>query len=133
MIFWGCHTAKSVPYLRESVSRLMGRELKLNMKTALAQVLSPQMQESLAILASPILELRNKVNEELEKNPVLELDEDAPAPEVKGDLADPASESSAQIGSVSTASTDDYGKRTVGDRRYAHKQPLDDRERDSSE
>lgn len=92
----------------------MGRELKLNMKTALAQVLSPQMQESLAILASPILELRNKVNEELEKNPVLELDEDAPAPAVKGDLADPVSDQEAPHGSVSTSSTDDYGKR-MGD------------------
>ena len=63
--FLGLPYSKKCAILKESVSRLMGRELKLNMKTALAQVLSPQMQESLAILASPILELRNRFSQGL--------------------------------------------------------------------
>lgn len=54
----------------------MGREMKLSLKTALAQVLAPQLQESLVLLAAPILEVKSKVNEELEKNPVLELEDD---------------------------------------------------------
>lgn len=53
----------------------MGREMKLTMKTALAQVIAPQLQESLVLLATPVLELKSKVNEELERNPVLEMEE----------------------------------------------------------
>ncbi len=56
----------------------MGRELKLTMKTALAQVIAPQLQESLVLLATPVLELKSKVNEELERNPVLEMEEGRP-------------------------------------------------------
>ncbi|MGC8744932.1 MAG: RNA polymerase factor sigma-54, partial [Verrucomicrobiia bacterium] len=40
------------------------------------QVLAPQMQQSLAILQAPILELRNLIEQELQQNPVLE---EAPA------------------------------------------------------
>src|SRR6266436_1731344 len=39
---------------------------------ALQQVLSPQLQQSLLILQSPLLELRNLVQQEMETNPVLE-------------------------------------------------------------
>lgn len=64
----------------------MGREMKLTMKTSLAQVLAPQLQESLVLLAAPILEIKSKVNAELEKNPVLEIEEEdrapSPVPEV---------------------------------------------------
>lgn len=45
---------------------------------ALQQVLSPQLQQSLLILQTPLLELRNLVQQEMETNPVLEeLSEDS--------------------------------------------------------
>jgi len=39
---------------------------------SLQQVLSPQLQHSLLILQTPLLELRNLVQQEMETNPVLE-------------------------------------------------------------
>jgi RNA polymerase sigma-54 factor len=49
---------------------------------ALQQVLSPQLQQSLLILQTPLLELRNLVQQEMETNPVLEeLPEEARADE----------------------------------------------------
>jgi RNA polymerase sigma-54 factor len=49
---------------------------------ALQQVLSPQLQQSLLILQTPLLELRNLVQQEMETNPVLEeLPEDSDADE----------------------------------------------------
>jgi RNA polymerase sigma-54 factor len=49
---------------------------------ALQQVLSPQLQQSLLILQTPLLELRNLVQQEMETNPVLEeLPEDSAANE----------------------------------------------------
>jgi RNA polymerase sigma-54 factor len=49
---------------------------------ALQQVLSPQLQQSLLILQTPLLELRNLVQQEMETNPVLEeLPEDSRANE----------------------------------------------------
>jgi RNA polymerase sigma-54 factor len=46
---------------------------------ALQQVLSPQLQQSLLILQTPLLELRNLVQQEMETNPVLEELPDQPA------------------------------------------------------
>ncbi len=49
---------------------------------ALHQILSPQLQQSLLILQTPLLELRNLVQQEMETNPVLEeLPEEARADE----------------------------------------------------
>jgi RNA polymerase sigma-54 factor len=48
---------------------------------ALQQVLSPQLQQSLLVLQTPLLELRNLVQQEMETNPVLEESPDAPADE----------------------------------------------------
>src|ERR1700692_4297040 len=49
---------------------------------ALQHVLSPQLQQSLLILQTPLLELRNLVQQEMETNPVLEeLPEDSGADE----------------------------------------------------
>jgi RNA polymerase sigma-54 factor len=49
---------------------------------ALQQVLSPQLQQSLLILQTPLLELRNLIQQEMETNPVLEeLPEDSGANE----------------------------------------------------
>ena len=39
---------------------------------ALQQILAPQLQQSLLILQTPLLELRNLVQQEMETNPVLE-------------------------------------------------------------
>ncbi|MDA0749156.1 MAG: RNA polymerase sigma-54 factor, partial [Verrucomicrobia bacterium] len=39
---------------------------------ALQQMLAPQLQQSLALLQAPMLELKALVNQELELNPVLE-------------------------------------------------------------
>src|SRR4030095_13240550 len=47
---------------------------------ALQQVLSPQLQQSLLILQTPLLELRNLVQQEMEKNPVLEELRENPGP-----------------------------------------------------
>src|SRR2546423_9811565 len=48
---------------------------------ALQQVLSPQLQQSLLILQTPLLELRNLVQQEMETKPVLEELADLPAPD----------------------------------------------------
>src|SRR5262245_34308464 len=45
---------------------------------ALQQVLSPQLQQSLLVLQTPLLELRNLVQQEMETNPVLEELSDGP-------------------------------------------------------
>ncbi len=45
---------------------------------ALQQVLSPQLQQSLLVLQTPLLELRNLVQQEMETNPVLEELADEP-------------------------------------------------------
>jgi RNA polymerase sigma-54 factor len=58
---------------------------------ALQQVLSPQLQQSLLILQTPLLELRNLVQQEMETNPVLEeLPEEARTDE-RGD-AEPSAD-----------------------------------------
>src|SRR5262245_29688914 len=55
----------------------MPQGLYLSQKMALAQVLAPQLQQSLALLQAPTLELQALVQQEMEQNPVLE--EVAPA------------------------------------------------------
>ena len=52
---------------------------------ALQQVLSPQLQQSLLVLQTPLLELRNLVQQEMETNPVLEELPDEPSPDVQGE------------------------------------------------
>ena len=52
---------------------------------ALHQVLSPQLQHSLLILQTPLLELRNLVQQEMETNPVLEELPDEPAPDERSE------------------------------------------------
>jgi len=46
---------------------------------ALQQILAPQLQQSLLILQTPLLELRNLVQQEMETNPVLEELSDEPS------------------------------------------------------
>jgi RNA polymerase sigma-54 factor len=52
---------------------------------ALQQVLSPQLQQSLLILQTPLLELRNLVQQEMETNPVLEEMPDEPIVDAQGE------------------------------------------------
>src|SRR5215472_10703424 len=58
---------------------------------ALQQVLSPQMQQSLLILQTPLLELRNLVQQEMETNPVLEELPDQSGADERGD-AEPSAD-----------------------------------------
>jgi RNA polymerase sigma-54 factor len=50
----------------------MAQGLHLSQRMTLAQVLAPQLQQSLALLQAPVLELRAMVAQELQQNPVLE-------------------------------------------------------------
>lgn len=50
----------------------MAQGLHLSQKMALQQVLAPQLQQSLALLQAPMLELKALVEQELQQNPVLE-------------------------------------------------------------
>ena len=46
--------------------------MQLRQNLAQVQVMSPQMQQSLAFLQAPMLDLQAMVNKELQENPVLE-------------------------------------------------------------
>ncbi len=59
---------------------------------ALQQVLSPQLQQSLVILQTPLLELRNLVQQEMETNPVLEEASAEPGPEERNEAEHSADE-----------------------------------------
>ena len=52
---------------------------------ALQQVLSPQLQQSLLVLQTPLLELRNLVQQEMETNPVLEELPDEPVSDAQSE------------------------------------------------
>src|SRR5438093_7317956 len=52
---------------------------------ALQQVLSPQLQQSLLVLQTPLLELRNLVQQEMETNPVLEELPDEPVTDAQNE------------------------------------------------
>src|SRR5213078_592632 len=60
---------------------MAGQGMQQTQNLALQQVLSPQLQQSLMILQTPLLELRNLVQQEMETNPVLEELQDQPAPD----------------------------------------------------
>src|SRR6266581_4000943 len=50
----------------------MAQGLHLSQKMTLSQVLAPQLQQSLALLQAPTLELKAMVDQELQQNPLLE-------------------------------------------------------------
>ena len=60
--------------------------MHLGQKLAQVQVMSPQMQQSLAFLQAPMLDLQGMVNKELQENPVLEEVpiEDQKSPDLEG-------------------------------------------------
>jgi RNA polymerase sigma-54 factor len=75
----------------------MAQGLHLSQKMALSQVLAPQLQQSLALLQAPTLELKALIEQELQQNPVLEENlNDESEEETKNqeasaaDMADPA-------------------------------------------
>ena len=76
----------------------MAQSLQLSQKMALSQVLAPQLQQSLALLQAPTLELKALVEQELQQNPVLEeiavIEADHEEKTIRGeadrDQADPA-------------------------------------------
>ncbi len=51
---------------------MAGQGMQQTQSLALHQILSPQLQQSLLILQTPLLELRNLVQQEMVTNPVLE-------------------------------------------------------------
>jgi RNA polymerase sigma-54 factor len=51
---------------------MAGQGMQQSQNFALQQILAPQLQQSLLILQTPLLELRNLVRQEMETNPVLE-------------------------------------------------------------
>src|SRR6266699_2457579 len=57
---------------------MAGQGMQQTQSLALHQILSPQLQQSLLILQTPLLELRNLVQQEMETNPVLEELTDEP-------------------------------------------------------
>jgi RNA polymerase sigma-54 factor len=63
----------------------MQTRLLAGQSLALQQVLSPQLQHSLLVLQTPLLELRNLVQQEMETNPVLEELPDEPGPDAQGE------------------------------------------------
>ena len=66
----------------------MAQGLYLSQKMALQQMLAPQLQQSLALLQAPLMELQALVNQELEQNPVLEENPQLDAPDKGGDASD---------------------------------------------
>src|SRR5580692_635230 len=74
----------------------MAQGLQLAQRLTQSLVLSPQMQQSLALLQAPTLELKALVEQELQQNPVLE---EAPAPE-----ADQAEKAKTEDGDTPEAS-----------------------------
>ena len=50
----------------------MSQGLHLSQRMSLSQVLAPQLQQSLALLQAPCLELKALVEQELQQNPLLE-------------------------------------------------------------
>ena len=50
----------------------MSQGLHLSQRMSLSQVLAPQLQQSLALLQAPTLELKALVEQELQQNPLLE-------------------------------------------------------------
>ncbi|MEZ5406012.1 MAG: hypothetical protein R3F23_07540 [Verrucomicrobiia bacterium] len=56
-------------------------DIRLTQSTAQTQIFTPHMQQALAILQAPALELRSLVQEEIAKNPVLEEIAESPSEE----------------------------------------------------
>src|SRR5216117_1184498 len=71
---------------------MAGQGMQQTQNLALHQILSPQLQHSLLILQTPLLELRNLVQQEMETNPVLEELPDQPATDERSEAEPSADE-----------------------------------------
>jgi RNA polymerase sigma-54 factor len=71
----------------------MPQGLYLSQKMALAQVLAPQLQQSLALLQAPTMELQALVRQEMEQNPLLEEIPEANLDQEKPETTTPDGES----------------------------------------
>src|SRR5213596_1324196 len=71
---------------------MAGQGMQQTQNLALHQILSPQLQQSLLILQTPLLELRNLVQQEMETNPVLEELPDQPATDERSEAEPSADE-----------------------------------------
>src|SRR5881397_4184108 len=71
---------------------MAGHGMQQTQSLALQQVLSPQLQQSLLILQTPLLELRNLVQQEMETNPVLEELPEDPGADDRGEVEASADE-----------------------------------------
>jgi len=70
---------------------MAGQGMQQTQSLALHQILSPQLQQSLLILQTPLLELRNLVQQEMETNPVLEELAEQPATDERNE-AEPSAD-----------------------------------------
>jgi RNA polymerase sigma-54 factor len=70
---------------------MAGQGMQQSQSFALQQTLAPQLQQSLLILQTPLLELRNLVQQEMETNPVLEELPDEPRKD-EPDSAEPSAD-----------------------------------------
>src|SRR5438552_15660741 len=75
----------------------MAQGLYLSQRMALTQVLAPQLQQSLALLQAPTLELQALVQQELEQNPLLEEATSTEAEQDKSDRDEEGTQSEASI------------------------------------
>ena len=66
----------------------MAQGLQLSQRLTQSLVLAPQLQQSLALLQAPTLELKALVEQELQQNPVLEEATAAEAEQVEKDTGD---------------------------------------------
>src|SRR5438094_311990 len=64
---------------------MAGHGMHQSQNLALQQILAPQLQQSLLILQTPLLELRNLVQQEMETNPVLEELPDEPGSDAQNE------------------------------------------------
>src|SRR5205809_3029673 len=71
---------------------MAGHGMQQSQHLALQQILAPQLQQSLLILQTPLLELRNLVQQEMETNPVLEELPDQPATDERSEAEPSADE-----------------------------------------
>src|SRR5216110_1310264 len=74
---------------------MAGHGMHLSQNLALQQILAPQLQQSLLILQTPLLELRNLVQQEMQTNPVLEELPDEPGSDGP-DGAEPSADSNSK-------------------------------------
>lgn len=93
----------------------MGQGFHLAQKMALSQVLSPQMQQSLALLQVPTLELRSLIDQELQSNPLLEeKEQSADLSEMNSDLSNHSSKDDRGEESHEDWETEDWEKVVEG-------------------